>query len=395
MKKATHAQTKAHNAQLILRTIFSEGQISRADVARLTGLTRATVSDVVSGLMVDGLVTEVGTGPSLGGKPPILLSVVDDARYLIGIDLANSVFRGAVVNLRGDIKHAASLPIRNQDGDAALTLAYELIDDLASAADAPILGIGVGTPGLVDANQGVVRNAVNLDWRNLQLASLLETRYGLPIYISNDSQVAALAEYTFGKSKGIQNLIVIKVGRGIGAGIVLDGQLHYGDGSGAGEIGHVMVVEGGERCSCGHHGCLETVASTRAMVKRAQAIAEDDPQSPLRQMADSPSDINSDVLVRGFEAGDESVRAIVQQAGHYLGWAAAHLVGALNTHHIVIAGSAARFGEGLIEPIRQQMNECSLASLAAETDVEISDLGPNIVILGAAALLLANELGLP
>jgi N-acetylglucosamine repressor len=395
MKKATRQQTKAHNSRLILKTIYDEGEISRADVARLTGLTRTTVSDAVAELMKDGLVAEVGLGRSAGGKPPTLLSVVDDSRYLIGIDLANSEFRGAVINLRGEIKHRLSLPIHDCDGEAALTLVYDLIDELVAVSDSPILGIGIGTPGLMDARRGVVRNAVNLDWRNLPLGDLLEERYELPVYIANDSQVAALAECTFGDSENISNLIVIKVGRGTGGGIVLNRQLYYGDGFGAGEIGHVKVVEDGELCRCGHYGCLETATSSRAIVRRAQETAKNDPYSTLHRFVTTPEEINIDIVLQAFEAGDEALQQIIAEAGHYLGIAVANLVGALNIQRIVIAGSVARFGQALLEPIVQEVRQRSLAALANETQIEVTSLEPDIVILGAAALLLTQELGLP
>lgn len=395
MKKAYQQQTKDHNTRLILKTIYNQCQISRADVARLTNLTRTTVSYIVSALMQDGLVAEVGQGAPKGGKPPILLSVADDARCLIGIDLAESEFRGAVFNLRGKIKHCHSLPIQDRDGDAALALVYKLIDEMIAAAHNPILGIGIGTPGLMDARRGVVRNAVNLDWHDLPLGDLLEERYKLPAYIANDSQVAALAESTFGDSQDTPNLIVIKAGRGIGAGIVLDRQLYYGDGFGAGEIGHVVVVENGDLCRCGRHGCLETVASSRAIIKRAQAVAQNNPGSTLHRFAATPQEINTDVVLLAFEAGDPALQSIVTEAGRYLGLAVANLVGALNVQRIVIAGSLARFGQALLEPIRQEVKQCSLAALADETTIEITRLGPDIVIQGAAALLLARELGLP
>lgn len=391
MKKATRQQIKTHNNRLILKSIYDNPEISRADIARLTGLTRTTVSDVVSDLMTDGLVEEVAVGPSAGGKPPILLNVIDDSRTMIGIDLANSEFRGAIVNLRGQIKQRVSLPIKEQDGEAALDLVYQVIDSLLP--EQPILGIGIGTPGLMDAHKGVVHNAVNLNWKNLPLRDLLQQRYGLPVYIANDSQVAALAEHTFGGSKDADtsNLVVIKVGRGIGAGLIINRQLYYGDGFGAGEIGHVVVVENGDLCRCGNRGCLETVASSRAMVRLAQ---ERFAESHLDQFAARPEAITTNTLVQAYEAGDATVEAIVRQAGGYLATAVANLVGILNIERIVIAGSTARFGEGLIAPIRERLDHLTLSALAARTDLEVSHLGTDIVILGAAALLLANELGL-
>ncbi len=395
MKKATREQTRAHNSQLILKAIYDQGPISRADLARFSALTRTTVSDVVGELIAQNLVAEVGRGPSVGGKPPRLLNAVDDSRLLIGLDLANSEFRGSVVNLRGEVKHHACLPVSDRNGDAALALVYQLVDDLVLASrGSQLLGIGIGTPGLMDSREGVVRNAVNLEWRNLPLSDLLQARYRAPVYIANDSQVAALAEYTFGNGGDSQSLVVVKVGRGVGAGIVLNGQLHYGDGFGAGEIGHVMVKENGRKCSCGHFGCLETVASSRAIVRQAREIARQNPDSLLNQLVETPEQINTDVVVSAFKAGEDDLRPVILETGRYLGMAVAALVGTLNIRRIVIGGSVAHFGEALLEPIRTEMARRSLAALAEGTDLALSTLGDEIVILGAAALVLTHELGI-
>ena len=167
MKKATQQHTKRHNRDLVLGTVFGNATVSRAEIARITGLTRTTVSQIVAGLMDEGLVQEVGVGSSRGGKSPILLSVVADSRHLIGLDLAQDRFSGALVNLRGEIRQTLDLPVPSGDGDAALGAVYQLLDGLIAAATRPLVGIGVGTPGLVDARHGVVVNAVNLNWRNL------------------------------------------------------------------------------------------------------------------------------------------------------------------------------------------------------------------------------------
>lgn len=393
-QKATHQQTKTYNSQLVLKTIYDHGRISRADVARHTRLTRTTVSSVVADLIEKGLMEEVGHGPSAGGKAPILLSVIDDARHLIGIDLANGEFRGAVVNLRGEIRHAIYRPLQGRQGENALEMVYELVNALMSAATRPLLGIGIGTPGLIDTTNGVVCQAVNLDWRDLPLRSILQARYNLPIYLANDSHVAALAEYIFGSGQNTTNLVVVKVGEGIGAGIVIGGQLFQGDGYGAGEIGHTTVVENGLRCPCGNLGCLETVASTRAILERARAVAQTEPGSALHQFVARPVDLTLEALGEAFQSGDEASQRIILEAGHYLGIAVSHLVNTLNIQHISILGSLTRFGSPFLEAVREEMLRRSLSALARETQVSYAGLGQDVVILGASALLLTHELGL-
>jgi predicted transcriptional regulator len=246
MKKATRQQTKNHNTQLVLRTIYENGDISRADIARATRLTRPTVSAIVTELIDNQFVVETGLGPSAGGKPPTLLDIAQDAYHLLSIDLGSQAFRGAVVNLRGEVVERLSFPTHDRQGEAALQLVYKLIDGLVEISGAPLLGIGIGTPGLVDSRRGVVQRAVNLGWTDLPLRDLVENRYQKPGYLANDSHMAALAEYTFGPPRRSNNLVVIKIGQGIGAGIILNGQLYYGDGFGAGEIGHVVVAEDGQ-----------------------------------------------------------------------------------------------------------------------------------------------------
>lgn len=394
MHKATQQQTKQHNKQLILKTIYNDQPISRAEIARATFLTRTTVSSVVAELLQDGMVEEIGQGPSGGGKRPILLGMVEDSRNLIGIDLGNSEFRGGIFDLRGRMLHNISLPVNGcRDGDA-VNLVYELIDQLIAASSSAIVGIGIGTPGVTDARRGVVFEAVNLGWHNLPLKKLLQERFDFPIHVANDSQVATLAEYIFGQNQKMPNLVVVKVGQGISAGVVLNGRLYIGERSGQGEIGHVVVAENGPLCRCGLVGCLETVASTRSVIQQAQAIAANDPSSLLHQFTDDVEAINTDVVFQAFQAGDAGVRQIVATAGCYLGIAIAHLAALLNVEHIVIGGRLARFGTFLIEAIKREMNQRLLSKIADETKISLSSLGQDIVIQGGVALLLSRELEL-
>ncbi|MBN1933019.1 MAG: ROK family transcriptional regulator [Anaerolineae bacterium] len=396
MKKATRQQTKTHNTHLILKTIYNQGQISRANIARLTNLTPTTVSDMVGELIADGLVQEIGQGPSAGGKPPILLSIVDDSNHLIGIDLASNEFRGAVINLRGTIKHRLHLSIGDLGGQEALNRVYDLIDGLLKITNTPTLGIGIGTPGLMDAGRGVVINSVNMGWQHLPLRDLLQKRYALPVYIANDCQVAALGEFTFGDNKGQPSLVLIKIARGVGAGIILNQQLYHGDGGyGAGEIGHVMVEENGELCMCGHYGCLETIVSGRALVRQVKAAkvkqrASIDPHAPSENM----DEITFAALKQALLAGDPTVCAVIERAGAFLGHTITHLVCALGIRHVVLSGHVVELGARLIEPVQRQIRRGALAALADETELSISTLGPDVVILGAAALVLSEELGL-
>ena len=375
--KATQQQAKAHNDSLVLSTIYEADEISRAAIARRTGQSRTSVGEAVAELLERDLVEEIGRGRPSRGKPPILLRVKADARHLIGVDLSGADLRGVVVNLQGEVRHALKLPREERGGAAALELTYQLVDRLAGEAGAPILGLGIGTPGLIDFRRGSqVHWAVNLDWLDLPLRDLLERRYGVPVHVLNDSQAAAMGEYFFGGVHETGNLAVIKSEEGLGAGIVLEGRLLRGDHFGAGEIGHLTFTSGGRRCRCGNSGCLETVASASAIVRTARAA-------------------DLDALVEACAAGEAAAQRAVGEAGRGLGLAVATLIGTVNVRDVVIAGSVTRLGEPLLEAVKREVQARCLAALARDTCIDFSPIGSDdITTLGAAAVLLHEELGI-
>jgi predicted NBD/HSP70 family sugar kinase len=280
------------------------------------------------------------------------------------------------------------------NGDEALSKVYELLDNLVARSQRPLLGIGIGTPGLLDTTQGVVKRAVNLGWVDLPLGALLEERYKLPVYVANDSQVNALAENIFGGGVGEVNLAVIRVGRGIGAGIILNRQLYQGDGFGAGEIGHISIKDNGELCRCGNTGCIETIGSSLAILRHARDSAPSHPDSMLNSLAPSPSALTLDHVQEAFHAGDPLACEIVTEAGRAVGFAVACLISALNIQKILLAGSSVRFGTAWLEAVRAEAGQRALATLAQEAEIAFGELAEDAVILGASALLLTQELGL-
>jgi predicted NBD/HSP70 family sugar kinase len=380
-ERATHQQTRAFNQQLVLRAIYDRNEVSRAEVARVTGLTRTSVGELVGDLLTEQLIEEVGRGPSTGGKAPILVRVRADGRHLIGLDLGESAFNGAVVDLRGNIIRSMSVPLEGQDGDDAVELVYALISGLVNGnGTSPLLGIGVGAPGLVDSRTGTVRWSVNLAWENLPLGKMIEQRFGVPVVVANDSQAAAVAELTFGRQSRPGNLVVVRVGRGIGAGIILNGQLFGGDGSGAGEIGHTIFGEGRERCRCGRIGCLETIASMRAMVASANRLV--------------PTVTDEASLVAALQAGNEKVRSVVIHAGAMLGLAIAAVIATVNVNNVLLVGPAVVLGDVWLEAVRRRAAASTLPLLASATKIELGPARDDVVLLGASALLMTHELGL-
>ena len=379
-ERATHQQTRTFNQQLVLRALHDHSPLSRADLSRLTGLTRTSVGDLVGLLIDDGLIEEVGRGRSSGGKSPILLRVAPDGRHLIGLDLGEAQFSGAVVNLRGEILRSIHLPLEGRDGDAAVELVFQLVDALRADDRSPLLGIGIGAPGVIDTSTGTVRWSVNLDWADLSLGPLLEERYGVPVVVANDSHAAALAELTFFRRPRPTNLIVIRVGRGVGAGIILNGQLFQGDGYGAGEFGHISMGGADAPCRCGRQGCLETLTSMPALVDAASAV--------------EPSITDVSGLAAAFLAGVTSIRRIVLDAARELGVAIGWLIGVLNVHHVLLVGPVAALGQDWLDEVQRSARASVLGLLARDTHIEFGHVHDDVVVLGASALLMEQLLGL-
>lgn len=365
---------KNQNANLVLRTIYHSPKISRADIARITTLTRPTVSSIVSDLIDRQLVTEVGFGPSIGGKPPLMLEINQDNWRILCLDIGSQEFRGALINLRGAVLERITVPSQDHVGDSALNLVYQLIDKLSIGTMDRLLGIAIGTPGLIDTQAGVIREAVNLNWHDLPLQNLLSERYAVPIYLANDSQAAALAEYTFGGNRNSSHLMLIRMGRGIGAGIILNGELFHGDGAGAGEIGHVVLDSSNSGLT------LEDHASTRAILREARRI--------------SGKELTWDEMIDRIRSGDEALGQIVDQAGRALGITLAHLISALNINNIILSGRVEQFGDRFRRTVYETAQQRILPQLFEHTSLSYSGLGTDIVLLGCAAFILKYELGI-
>jgi glucokinase-like ROK family protein len=347
---------------------------------------------MVASLIEEGLVEEVGYGESIGGKAPILLSLVADSRYLIGLNLAQDKFIGSVVNLRGEIRKTVEFPVEHIDGEQALHLVYQILDQLTQNDWNPLIGIGVGTPGLVNTQEGVVVNAVNLDWQDLPLALLLETRYSLPVTVLNDSQATAIGEFVYGANHPSEsNMVVVTIRHGIGAGILINGRLFQGDGGGAGEIGHVVVQENGPLCRCGKYGCLETIASARAVVQRAVSLA---PEYNNSELAKNLRDISLAAICSAWQASDPLAQRVVSDAAHHLGKSIASLIGVLNIQKIILTGDMTCFGETWLQSVREAMTQAALTRMAQDTQLETGALEFRACILGASAYMLLEDYSL-
>ncbi|MBC7724283.1 MAG: ROK family transcriptional regulator [Burkholderiaceae bacterium] len=361
--KVLPEHARMHNRALVLQMLYTEGGQSRADLARGTGLTRVTISELVAGLVAEGLVVETGQrGEVRPGKPATLLDIDRGAFQIVGVDLSDHrSFRGAVLDLDGRILSDIDLPLDMQAGEAAVDLVLSLVQGLLDLATAPVLGIGIGSPGIVDLG-GVVLSAPNLGWTGVALQERLVERFGRPVIVANDANVAVLAEHSFGEARA--DFLLVKVGHGVGAGLLLAGAPYFGAGFAAGEIGHVVVRQTGDLCACGKSGCLETWLAAPHL-EAALATA----------------------------ATPEGRDAILTEAGHQLGVALAPVVGALNLSEIILSGPAHLLGGVIVASASDTIRARTVAEFHGDLRLRLTDLGEDIVVRGAAAMVLFRELG--
>lgn len=368
------------NRSILLNVIKTEGEVSRVALAHMTGLSAATVTTITGQLIQEDLVFEKATGDSTGGRPPIMLALNPRGGFVIGIKLMEGRAVGAITDLNASIlaKDAIELPDTqvNTSVETLVTLVNRLVQQ-GGIKKKQLMGVGIGLAGVVDFAQGIVKQNPIFGWKNVNLRELLETRMRVPVYIDNDVNTLTLGEKWLEPGKPEDDFIVITLGRGIGMGIVINGQIYRGKGGGAGELGHIMVDPNGPRCDCGRQGCLETLLSDRALVAEAQQKV-------------SPDVRDLDDLIARMKAGDQNAALIFTRAGALLGHQVANLVNLFDPKLIIISGEGIRMGDVFFSAVRSTFNEGVMPGLVEDTEIRVNSWGDDIWALGAASLVIAE-----
>jgi predicted NBD/HSP70 family sugar kinase len=381
------AGMRAQNSSLLLKVIWRERHISRADIARVTGLSPSTVSAIVASLQSAGLVRETGAGLSRGGRRPTMIGFCDDVFALVGVEIGASHVTVVVTDLRADVRadRWGLYPVRT-DPDGALALVRQFIDDAlreVGVSRNQVIGIGVGVPSRVRPEApGRLPPLIVPAWRDHDIQEILSRAYGLPVFIENDANLGALAEQWWGAGRNGKDLTYIKVGTSIGSGHIINGELYRGAGGSAGEIGHLPMDPAGRRCPCGLTGCLTTFIGSETLVARGQREAGIG-HGPIQNVGD---------LVRAASAGDAGASRIVADVGAHLGIAVASLMNVLNPAVVVLGGEITGVGELLLAPVRAAVRERSLATTFEDTGIITSNLGDKAIAVGGATMVLRAAL---
>jgi glucokinase-like ROK family protein len=373
------------NRLRVIHALRDEGTISRAEIARRTGLSRSTVSSLVADLQADGLVVERPEPGSAygaqGGRPPILLSFDASAGAAVGIDFGHSHLRVAVSDLASTILSERKQPLdTDHDAQQGLELAAEMVTEALADAGVQrtaVIGAGMGLPGPIEQSEGTVGSSAILPgWIGMTAAIEMRRRLEIPVMVDNDANLGALAEAAFGAGRDAGDLIYLKVSSGIGAGLILNGRLYRGSAGLAGELGHVLVDPDGIVCRCGNRGCLETVAATGALVDL------------LRRS--HGEDLTTEAMLEAARSGDLGCRRVIHDAGRALGQVVATLLNVLNPELLVVGGDLAGAGDLLLDGVRESIGRAALPEAARRAEIVAGVLGDRAQVLGALALVVSE-----
>ena len=396
--KDSHIPDKPEQRELsILQLIHSGSNYSRLDVARKTGLSAASITSIVRGLVARGLVTELEAVSSTVGRRPIPLKVRGDAGYVVGVDIGSFYTRVVVTDINGLVMYKDQIETGIPDGRVrVLRRVFESVHAAMRSvpvARAAILGVGVAHSGVIDTEKGLVlsypRPGQMAEWKNVALQSICEEEFKLPCILEDSVRTMATAEQFFGLGREVDDFMYIEVGMGIGAAIFFEGRLYRGGGGKAGEFGHITVDESGPLCSCGNTGCLESVASCAAIIQAVRVAMERGVDSKIRDLAHGDlSQISIEVIARAASENDSLAFRVLQEAASYIAIGLADLVNLLNPRLIVFGGALFRAAPQLLsDPLRRVIRQRSLEKSANDVHLSTSPLGEEAGALGASRMI--------
>ena len=388
------------NKVKIINLIRDSDGVSRAELARISGLSAPTISRIVETLIREGLATEIGAGESSGGRKPTLIkfSVVDS--FIIGIDLGTTNIYGLLTDLDANVIAEIKRPTEVEEGfnrimERTSGIIGELRDRLGSKKD-NVCGIGMAIAGLINRERNIVEFSPDFHWHNVDVRAGLARGVDIPVAFDNVTRVMALGEMWYGAGKDFRNFIMINVGYGIGAGIIIQGSPLYGLKGLAGEFGHITMDKNSDvQCDCGNFGCLEALASGHAIAKSAQKELREGTMSILTEMCEgNPSRLTAEMVANAAKQGDGTAWAIFDKAAEFLGLGIAGLINLFNPEAVFIGGGVAQAGDILFNRIRKTVNARALNNTAGDVIIQPATFGPRAAVVGAISLILSGVVNL-
>jgi glucokinase-like ROK family protein len=370
---------KKINKSLVLDYIRAHSPISRARIAELTGLTKATVSSLVNEWIESNLTYEIGVGQSSGGRKPMMLLFNSTAGFAVGIDLGVNYILAALTDLNGTIIEEVRVDHKNESVEhvfAKLTACISEIISRAPASTYGIVGIGIGIPGISDSD-GNVLFAPNLGWDHVPLQTMVEEKFDIPVVIDNEANAGAVGEKQFGVGQSAKHLVYISIGMGIGTGIIINNELYRGISGFSGELGHISIQHDGRKCPCGNYGCWELYASENALLEQAKNELED-------------SSITVEELLKLADEGNGIAIQLFERLADYLSVGIVSIINGLNPESIIIGGRLADAQKWLRRPMLDSLERRSLPYPRAQLNVQFSELGIRATVLGACSFAITK-----
>ena len=391
---------REQNLSSVLRCLHDRTRLSRAQIANQTSLNKSTVSSLVEELISRGLIHETGTNSVGTGRPGTILELNPQAGGIIGLELGVDFLSVVLSDFIGNIlwRRLESVdPIVGEDSTIALTLS--LVDNAikdCKARNLRLLGMGVSTPGIVDLKEKVLVFAPNLHWRNIPLGRIYSEHTGLPVFIDNDGNTAAIGEHLFGVARQSRNFICVFAGIGIGGGLFLNNELYRGNNGFAGEIGHSPILWNPAfqaPCHCGNRGCWETHANQYSIIRRAEASLEVKRHSIIPQlMEQQKAPLSISLIKEAADAGDKEAIDILSEAGEALGLGFASLINIFNPEKIILGGPLSDVGDYLLPAIKESVKKHSMPDIAHQAEILLSAFGTDASVIGAIALVVNDIL---
>ena len=369
---------KKENKSLVLETIINASPISRAKIATLTGLNKGTVSSLVSELLDEKLINESGPGKSSGGRRPVILHFNKIAGFSLGIDLGVNYILGILTDLQGNIIQEETVYFNHLSYEEIINKLFAIIDHLIAQSpesEYGIVGMGIGVPGTV-SKDGEILLAPNLDWKNVNLKTVLQDKYRIPIIIENEANAGAHGEKQFGVGKAFDNIVYVSVGMGIGVGLILNGKIYKGNHGFSGELGHMTIEVNGLECRCGNNGCWELYASEQALVASAKQ---------LQNTTDSNEDISFEDLCQQAENGEKETVELFEKIGAYLGVGINNIINTFNPQQVIIGNRIASAKEWIQDPLNNRIVNRSLWFQQKDLQIDFSALSTHSAALGVSA----------
>lgn len=382
---------QAYSRALLLELVRTREPISRPELARVGDLNVAVVSRTIEHLISEGLVREIGTGPSTGGRRPTLLGLVPEARCAIGVNVGTRTLTAVATDLHGSVKRRKKAPSVMSLGPEALMdqvekVVEEVLTDLPPGLG-EVLGIGFGLPApVLGALEAGFSPPSYPDWGELKVGERAEKRFGLPVLLDNDANAAAIGEHLYGAGRGVRDMFYLIAHRGVGGAAIVNNGLHRGAHGGAGEIGHTVVDVEGPRCGCGRYGCLEAFAGRAAIARRAsRALKLAGGEALAGYEAD---EVTAEVVIEAALAGNPVAEKVIEETGEYLGLGLVGAINVLDPELVVMGGSTMAAGELILAPATRVARRRALPGLAEKVRIVAGELGEDAGAVGAASLVL-------